>query len=270
MASVNLKPSGWEVEFLQGFRSCWVTQWSSSGIAVVWFGSEEVPAAGSGRSTPTWECLVLTCSSCKALGDMNTWLWSASRAGLSLVCSPAQVGTWPDAELLRENCRWKQGCIKGWGWGTSPVPMKAATGQVVQSGWAALTVHPCQKGEVSLYHPLLVELCWTSSPHWCSTGELSEQVSRGTSSCQVFAEGHNEAEKWILLCQAVLFTMRSSLQFLKDLEGIISDSQRDVLQLGGVGLCFVTTLPLPSKVDVLVAFLDFLSSHANSGKCVER
>ncbi|RLV98787.1 hypothetical protein DV515_00010353 [Chloebia gouldiae] len=53
-------------------------------------------------------------------------------------------------------------------------------------------------------------------------------------------------------------------QFLKDLEEITCDScERDVLQTGGVGLCFVTTLPLPSKMDVLVVFLDFLSSHAN-------
>lgn len=117
--------------------------------------SEEAPADGSGRSTPTWEHLVLTCSSCKALREMSTCLWSPSRAGLSLVCSPAQVGTCPDAELLREHCRWKQGCIKGWGLGALPVPMKAATGQVVQSGWVALTVHPCQKREVSLYHPAL-------------------------------------------------------------------------------------------------------------------
>nr|XP_005490038.1 uncharacterized protein LOC102072840 [Zonotrichia albicollis] len=56
-------------------------------------------------------------------------------------------------------------------------------------------------------------------------------------------------------------------KFLKDLEGITSDScEGDVLQLGGVGLCFVSTLPPPSKVDVLVASPDFLSSHADSGQ----
>lgn len=34
--------------------------------------------------------------------------------------------------------------------------MKVPKGQVVQSGWAALRAHSCQKREVSLYHPALV------------------------------------------------------------------------------------------------------------------
>lgn len=170
-----------------------------------------------GGAQPTWECWVLTCSSSKHWGRWTRALWSPSRAGLSLVGSPAQVGTC--SELLREHCWWKQGCIKRWGMGTLPVPMKAATGQVVPRGWAALTVHSCQERSVSV-----APSSWQSSAepaqHRVQHGELSEQASQGASSCQVFAEGHNETEKLVLLCQAVLFTMCSSLQFLKDLERI--------------------------------------------------
>lgn len=54
--------------------------------------------------------------------------------------------------------------------------------------------------------------------------------------------------------------MRSCLQFLKDPEEItrVAVMRGDILQVGKIGLCFVTTLPLPSKMDVLVVFPDFL------------
>lgn len=54
--------------------------------------------------------------------------------------------------------------------------------------------------------------------------------------------------------------MSSSLQFLKDPEEITRGTvmRGDMLQVGEVGSCFVTTLPLPSKRDMPVVFPDCL------------
>lgn len=93
MGDVYLKPSGWEVELLQECRSCWVIQWSSSGIYVAWFGLKRGPGSLLWEEhAPPRSAWHSPAGPARDLGRWKPVLWSPSRARHELGVQPRLSG----------------------------------------------------------------------------------------------------------------------------------------------------------------------------------
>lgn len=220
-----------------------------------------------GGAQPTWECWVLTCSSSKHWGRWTRALWSPSRAGLSLVGSPSGDMLWAaQGALLVET-----GMHKALGNGNIACSNEGSHRAGCAKGLSCSDSSLLPREKCLCSTQLLAELCWASSAQSAAWGAIRASISRG-----FILPGVCRRSQWnrkispslpsSFIYHVFLFTISEGSG-----RNYKSDScERDVLQIGWVGLCFVTTVPLPSRMDVLVVFLDFLSSHANSGTCVER